>query len=484
MKEKKSTNVAVSDKIYWLTRLSILAVIIAMFVPALNPAKISSLINKGLSFFTTGVSWETLINGAGQAFRFANLSYDTYYMIRVAAIIAIVGTVAIGAAVCMSLGSLKLKRLGNIFSLVGSVAIVASTVVCKLAHGTLVDELSGLSVVAETPEPVGITVFFILGVVILITTIANMILLPKPTETDVYKIDTQYKLFLVLVPFIALILLFSYLPLFGWRYAFFDYETGIPLSRDNFVGFKWFSMIFTDSAMLKDVVRVLRNTLVMSGLGIATSWLPMAFAIFLNEVKCGWFKKAVQVFTTIPNFVSWVLVYTIAFALFSSDGFFETVLKQIGMGGNHDFLGNPSGMWFKMLLWGTWKGLGWSAIIYIAGISGIDPQLYEAATVDGAGRAQKMWHITLPGLLPTFSVLLLMNVANVLTNGMDQYLVFQTAKNKDTITVLDLYVYQLISDTAFIPLSTVVSMFKSLVSVILLFGANGISKLVRGESIM
>ena len=137
-----------------------------------------------------------------------------------------------------------------------------------------------------------------------------------------------------------------------------------------------------------------------------------------------------------------------------------------------------------MLAWGMWKGTGWSAIIYISGISGIDQQLYEAATVDGAGRFQKMWHITVPGLIPTFCVLLLMSVANILSNGMDQYLVFENAKNAVDIEVLDLYVYKIGIGKGLVPLSTVVGMVKTVVSVTLLFLANGVSKAIRGESIM
>ena len=223
----------------------------------------------------------------------------------------------------------------------------------------------------------------------------------------------------------------------------------------------------------------------MSVLGIATSWVPMAFAIFLSEIKCGWFRRFVQTFTTIPNFISWVLVYAIALAIFATDGFMNNFLTSV-TGELHEVnhLLNADGTWFKMLAWGMWKGVGWSAIIYVAGISGIDQQLYEAATVDGAGRFQKMWHITVPGLIPTFCVLLLMSVAGILSNGMDQYMVFENARNKDVIRVLDLYVYQIGIGDGLVPLSTVVGMVKTIVSVILLFAANGISKLVRGESIM
>nr|MCR5153310.1 ABC transporter permease subunit [Lachnospiraceae bacterium] len=227
------------------------------------------------------------------------------------------------------------------------------------------------------------------------------------------------------------------------------------------------------------------NTLCMSGLGIATSWVAIAFAVFLSEIKCGWFRRIVQVLTTVPNFISWVLVYAIALAIFATDGFLNGLLSSINE--NHqavNYLMGAEGTYFKMLAWGMWKGLGWSAIIYIAAISGIDQQLYEAATVDGAGRFQKMWHVTIPGLIPTYCVLLLMSIAGILSNGMDQYLVFENANNTEVIQVLDLYVYKLGIGSGQIPLSTVVGMLKTIVSVTLLFLANGISKLIRGESIM
>ena len=180
-----------------------------------------------------------------------------------------------------------------------------------------------------------------------------------------------------------------------------------------------------------------------------------------------------------------MLVYAIAFAIFSTDGFLSGIMQNMGVwDAGRNLLQDPSHMWLKMLAWGMWKGIGWSAIIYIAGISGIDQQLYEAATVDGAGRFQKMWHITVPGLIPTYMVMLLMSIAGILSNGMDQYMVFENAMNTDTITVLDLYVYKLGIVGGAIPLSTMIGMVKSLISVVLLFAANSISKLLRGESIV
>ncbi|MDR3276035.1 MAG: ABC transporter permease subunit [Treponema sp.] len=301
-------------------------------------------------------------------------------------------------------------------------------------------------------------------------------------------IPQKYRLFLMLLPFIILTALFAYLPLFGWRYAFFNYRPGIPLKWPDFVGFKWFASIISSPARQAEVLRVMGNTLAISGLGIATSWLPMAFAILLSEMRNIRYKKLVQTLTTIPNFISWVMVYSFAFTLFSVDaGLVNRLLIDLGIiNEGINFLISGEHIWVKMTAWGIWKGLGWGAIMYLAGIAGIDQELYEAARVDGAGRFRQIWHITIPGLLPTYFVLLLLSVANLINNGMDQYYVFQNAMNKETIEVLDLYVYHLgfgANTTNGIPFATAISMLKSVISLTLLFVSNMISKFARGQSI-
>jgi putative aldouronate transport system permease protein len=298
----------------------------------------------------------------------------------------------------------------------------------------------------------------------------------------------KYKLFLMLLPFIILTALFAYLPLAGWRYAFFNYRPGIPLKMDDFVGFKWFISIIESPARRMEVLRVMKNTMGMSGLGILTSWLPVLFAIMLTEIKTVRYQKIVQTLTTVPNFISWVMVYSFAFMLFSVDaGLINRLLMDLGLiDKGVNFLLSGEHMWIKMTLWGIWKGLGWGAIIYLAAISGIDQELYEAATIDGAGRWAQIWHITVPSLLPTYFVLLMLSVANFINNGMDQYYVFTNAFNTETIEVLDLYVYNigLKGSTSGIPFATVISMLKSFVSLTLLFSVNGLSKLLRKESIV
>ncbi|MBD5158004.1 MAG: sugar ABC transporter permease [Butyrivibrio sp.] len=475
---KGESKTAISDKLYWVVRVAVLAAVIFIFLPAINPARITTLINKNMSLFTSAVSISGLTQDAGIKIRATG--YTPFYMVQVASICMLVGIIVMAVGACMSLGNLKLKKRGNIAALAGALITGGSFAIFMVASNMFSEKLTSADYAEFLPFiPAGLYVYLGLAVAVFVFTLLAVFTLPKLNGDEKCEMPTKYTLFLILLPFLVLVFAFSYLPLWGWRYSFFDYKPGTGLSMDNWVGFKWFTRLLSDPATRKDVLRVLRNTMVMSGLGIATSWVPMAFAILLNEVKTKWFRKGVQVITTIPNFVSWVLVFALAFAIFSGDGFINTVL-----GTNVDFLGNPSGTWFKMLAWGMWKSVGWSAIIYVAGISGIDPQLYEAATVDGAGRGQKMWHITVPGLIPTYMVLLLMSIGNILSNGMDQYLVFSNAHNKSLIEVLDLYVYNLGLEGGAISLSTVVSMTKSIVSVILLFMANGISKLIRGESIM
>ena len=299
------------------------------------------------------------------------------------------------------------------------------------------------------------------------------------------KLDQGTRMFLYMLPFLLLCFAFSYFPLHGWIYSFYDYKPPLKLSQCNFMGLRWFKMIFGNPAQVRQLFIVMRNTFAMSFLNIATSVLPLFFAVFLNEIKCKWFRKMVQTLTTIPNFISWVLVYAVAFCLFSNTGMVNTVFQNLGVILKPiKFLDSDSHTYIAMLLWSTWKGLGWGAIMYLASIAGIDQEMYEAARVDGAGRFQLMRYITLPELMPTYFVMLMLSVANFLNNGMDQYFVFQNAFNKAHIQVLDLYVYNIGMTGSSLSLATAISMLKSLISVTLLMAVNGISKKIRGVSLV
>ena len=308
---------------------------------------------------------------------------------------------------------------------------------------------------------------------------------PHRPEERVSKNRRSFRMFLCIVPFLVLVFLFSYFPLYGWIYSLYDYRPALGLAGSDFVGLQWFQLLVGSPTQVAQVGQVVINTLAISFLGIATSILPLAFAIFLNEIKAPWFRNSVQTLTTLPNFISWVLVYMIAFSLFSSSGLVNGILSDAGLITTPvKFLDTDQNVWITMTLWSIWKGLGWGAIIYLAAIAGIDQSLYESAEIDGAGRFQKMWYITVPQLMPTYLVLLLLSIANLLNNGMEQYFVFQNAFNKDYIQVLDLYVYNIGMTGNSLSLATAVGMLKSLVSVALLFIVNGIAKRVRGESIV
>lgn len=483
MNQSKNRQELISDKLYYVIRIAILLSVVFLFIPSFNPSRVSGLINRNLSLFTSAISYSSLTDGFGRALKKGWVMQSSLQVLYVSSLAAFLGIAATVASACMSIGNVKFKKLGNLLAIIGSVVQLIGLAGIYVAYGQ----------VAQTSKPKKVEPMFsngfwailVVAVIVLAATLIQMVLLAKSKKEEKFEMQTKYKLFLMYMPFIALVGVFSYLPLLGWRYAFFDYKVGDTLSMDKFVGFKWFTELVKNPATVRDIVNVLKNTLGMSFIGIATSWLPMAFAIFLSEIKNVKFKRFVQTFTTVPNFISWVLVYAIAFCIFSTDGFISSIMVNLGIWSEgQNMLMSGEHTWLKMWAWGTWKGIGWSAIIYIAGISGIDQQLYEAATVDGAGRFQKMWHITVPGLIPTFCVLLLMSVANILSNGMDQYLVFQNATNTTSIKVLDLYVYELGIGNGSIPLTTVVSMLKSVISVTLLFAANKVSKAIRGESIV
>ena len=159
------------------------------------------------------------------------------------------------------------------------------------------------------------------------------------------------KLTLMIIPFVILVFLFSYFPLHGWIYAFYDYKPPLPLSKCEFVGLQWFKMLFGNKTQVAQMIQVMKNTFAMSLLGIATSMLPLFFAILLNEIKCKWFKTMVQTLTTLPNFISWVMVYSVAFCLFSNTGMVNTLLQNLGwISEPIKFLDSDSHTWLTMLL--------------------------------------------------------------------------------------------------------------------------------------
>ena len=292
-------------------------------------------------------------------------------------------------------------------------------------------------------------------------------------------------LFLMITPFLALLFVFAYYPLWGWIYAFYDFRPPLPLFSTEFVGLHWFRLLISNPIRVRQILEVLRNTFAISGLRMLTGWLPILFAILLSEIRRSGYRRSIQTLTTIPNFISWVLIFSMAFALFANDGMVNNLLMNLGLIETRiQFLQSSNNVWLTMTAWHIWQSLGWGAIIYLAAIMGIDPALYEAARVDGAGRFRLIWHITVPGVLPTYTVLLLLGVANFLNTGFDQFFVFSNAFNIHQIQVLDLYVYNVGIMGGLLSLGTAISMLRSVVSLVLLLSVNRIAKWIRGESII
>ncbi|WP_227872082.1 ABC transporter permease [Paenibacillus albus] len=295
-------------------------------------------------------------------------------------------------------------------------------------------------------------------------------------------ISDRMQLFLLGLPIVLMVLIFQYIPLAGWILAFFDYKPGIPFSKTPFVGLKFFELIVTSG---DDLVNALKNTLAFYFLNLLMSPLPVVFAILLSEAASVRFKRIVQTLITLPHFVSWVIVFALAFCVFSNDGLLNTFLMNLHLIDEPtNLLGNGDTVWYFQTALGIWKSLGWGTIIYLAAIIGIDQELYDAAQVDGAARFRRIWHITVPGVMPTFIVLLILGMSNLLSVGMEQYLVFYNGLVADKITVLDLYLYRtgiLNTDYSY---STALGMSKTLIGILLLFGVNGLAKRVRGYGIV
>ena len=277
-----------------------------------------------------------------------------------------------------------------------------------------------------------------------------------------------------------IIFLFNYVPIFGWIYSVFDYIPGVPILECDYMGMDYFKMMLKDA----NVLRSLKNTAIFAVISIALTPLPMFFAIFLNEIKCGPVRKFVQTFTTLPNFISWVIIFSLAFSLFSTDGLLTNAFARLtGTNPSSVLSSKESVYWFQSFL-GQWKMLGWNSIIYLAAIAGIDQQQYEAAKVDGAGHFRCAVHVTLPAMMETYVVLFILNIGNFLNTGYEQYMLFKNAVTAPTIEVLDLYVYRIGLENMDYSYGVAISIVKSIVSIALVVLANLVAKKIRGNTVI
>lgn len=307
---------------------------------------------------------------------------------------------------------------------------------------------------------------------------------PAKRKSGFWKSVLQQKyLYLMSIPFVIWVFIFSYVPLWGWLMAFQNYKPAKSFSEQKWVGLANFQELFHDERFYL----VLRNTLAMSGLGLVFGFVvPILFAVMLNELRGNVFKRTVQTISYLPHFVSWVVVGGIVYKTLAIDG---GIVNDLLLGLNIidepiQFMAKAKMFWGVVTVADLWKETGWNAIIYLAAITGIDKELYEAAKVDGAGRVKQMFNITLPGIRSTIAVLLIMSIGHLVGIGFEKQ--FQLGNNlvTDYAEVLDLYALRYGIQIGRFSYGTAISMFTSVVSVILLLAANGVMKKVTKESIM
>ena len=306
----------------------------------------------------------------------------------------------------------------------------------------------------------------------------------KPKKGFFSRLGSQWQLMIMSVPMLLYVLLFNYAPLWGWLTAFQDYQPKKGLMGSKWVGLENFEFLFGR----EDFLLSIRNTLAMSLINLVFGTVSaVLLAVLLNEVRNRSFKRTVQTVTYLPHFLSMVIVVGMAQNIFASNGAVNDLLLSLGLVKEPVFfLGKGEYFWWLVGIINVWKEVGWNTIIYIAAMTSIDPSLYEAAAIDGAGRFKRILHVTLPGIKSTFMVLLIMNIGHLMEAGFEiQYLMRNgmVMKFSDTIDVFAL-VYSFGTSRPHYAWGTAAGMFKSVVGIILLFGANKIAQALDEDTLI
>lgn len=297
------------------------------------------------------------------------------------------------------------------------------------------------------------------------------------------NIINQKQLIFMSFPFLIYFFVFAYYPIWGWLMAFQDYKPAKSIFDQTWVGFKHFKFLFSDESFL----RVLRNTLGMSIINIVLGFASAIFlAVMLNEIKNAMFKRTIQTISYLPHFLSWVIAAgIISTALSTEDGIINILLMKL------QIIDSPI-LWLSegKYFWGivgvsnVWKEVGWNTIIYLAAITSIDPALYEAADIDGAGRLRKIFNITLPGIKSTFVILLIMTIGRILDAGFEIQYLLGNGMVIDWSETIDIFVLKYGISMSNFSFATAAGIFKSIVSITLLLGANYIAKRLGEERLI
>lgn len=301
----------------------------------------------------------------------------------------------------------------------------------------------------------------------------------KTTWKNAFKRDWQLYL-LLLIP-LALVFLFSYAAYPGLRMVFMNYKPAKGYAGSEWVGLDIFKKIFKDA----DFLRALRNSLVFNFLDLIVGTpIPILLALLLNELRYPNFKKVTQTILYLPHFLSWAIIGSVAYQLFKpSSGLINILITNMG-GESVPFITEKWHWAVTYLLIGVWQTMGWGTIMYLAGITSISGELYEAAMIDGAGRWKRMWHITLPGIKPTIITLLIINLGRVMNSNYERLAVFGNSQVRDFQYQLAIYIYEKGLGNLQFSMATAVGLFQSVIGVILVLLADKFAKVLGEEGLL
>lgn len=302
----------------------------------------------------------------------------------------------------------------------------------------------------------------------------------KAKKNIIEKMKKQKTLIIMSIPFIIWVAIFCYAPLIGWLMAFQKYKPAKGLFDQVWCGFDQFKILFTDP----NFFNVLRNTLCMAIINLTLGFIcSIGFALLLNEVRRVLAKKFIQTVSYLPHFLSWIIVTGLVQMILSPD---PGIINQILLGLHLvdqpiNFFANPKYFWGIVGMTNVWKEVGWGSIIYLSAITSINPDLYEAAEIDGAGRFKKMLHVTLPGIKPTIIILLIMNIGNIVNAGFEIQYILGNGLIQDVSQTIDIFVLRYGISLGNYSLATAAGIFKSVISIVLIFIANRFAKSVGEE---
>lgn len=291
-------------------------------------------------------------------------------------------------------------------------------------------------------------------------------------ESRFLRFIRQWDIQLMVLPALGLILVFSYIPMYGVLMAFQDYNIFTGMRDSPWVGMKHFSMFFESP----EFMNVMRNTMVISLLKFFIGFpAPILLALMLNEIRNLAFKRVVQTVSYLPHFLSWVIVAGFVMSMLSTDnGSVNILLQKLNLIREPvSFLSVPEYFWGILVTTGVWKEIGFGSIVYLAAIAGIDPHMYEAAEMDGASRFRQVFTITLPSIMPVVTIFMILAIGNLLTAGFEDILLLGVNPVlREVSDVIDTYVYRIGIQNSRFSYATAVGLFKALVSVLLLTIAN------------